>query len=79
MILIKKTFKPSLSKTKMKSLIFEHDDYHWQIEQDAITDLWNIYLHHGEGRSYVDSRSSLKVAKSFVVLNSQYIIQKYVQ
>jgi hypothetical protein len=79
MILIKKTFKPSFSKTKMKSYLFSHEDYHWQIEQDPITDLWNIYLHHDEARSYVDSRTDFKLAKSFIALNASYIIQKHIQ
>lgn len=77
MILIKKTTKPSLGKAKIKSYLFAHEDYNWQLEQDPITDLWNIYLYHDDTRSFVDARSDFKQAKSFVALNAVYILPKY--
>ena len=79
MLLIKKILKPSLSQTKTRSYLFSCEDYEWVIEEDAITDLWNIYLNHDESKSYIGSRPDFKLAKTFVALNAEYLIQQYVE
>lgn len=73
MKLIKKTKKPSFSSKVLYSYLYSHAGQQWLIEEDPMTELFNIYKALPEGKEYLTSDESFAGAKSFIKLNAAFL------